>query len=230
MDILSLATQSLLKTHDLRKGHDGETLYLILESSGCWGTHAFSKSYSWVSCLRALNNPFWPPPISLLPFTARCAPEGCLHLLPLLHFPPTFQPALIWLWPHCSTETAPTRVLSGLPASKSKEPAQPLAWRTPLLNWLPLIISSCQLLDLLGSSPLSLTVPPLSPFSAFKHQIEEYIQLSALCCRLLNVCPDPALELRVPSSSCVLPISLGVLEASKLNMLPLELLFPSPRT
>lgn len=37
-----------------------------------------------------------------------------------------------------------------------------------------------------------------------------------------------SLKLPVPSSRCLLPISLGVLEASKLNLLPTELLLLSP--
>ena len=51
---------------------------------------------------------------------------------------------------------------------------------------------------------------------------------------LLSLQPPPAsvsrfsLELPIPSSSCLLPISLGVLEASKLNMLPVEPLLLSP--
>ena len=80
-------------------------------------------------------------PITLLSFRQTCSRWRSAFLssasLPT-HLPTRSNLAL----PSQSHGNSPHRVLSGLRACNSKEPAQPLSWMTPLLNWLLLILSS----------------------------------------------------------------------------------------
>lgn len=54
LGILLLTPQNLLKRHDLRRGHDRGTSFLIFRGSDCWArVYAFSKCHLWICCLGA---------------------------------------------------------------------------------------------------------------------------------------------------------------------------------
>ena len=125
-------------------------------------------------------------PSPLLPFRVKLSPESCLYLLPLLHFPlPTRSPI------H-SNLVLPSP-LHGNGSPRGLQWFSCLQTQGALLTLIPedsavelaavnhLLLAFLDLLSQFSCS-LSLTIPPLSSFWAFKHQMGEHNQLSALCC------------------------------------------------